>query len=207
MRGGRTGRGSRMGPCSSTYRGSSRLSSASSPMGIAGRARRQTSVRGRGVPVRGLPAGGRGLGGVSRGGETNLRARSRVPAGAWESASPHPTDTPGLGDEPKLTAATARRRRHQERRIGKPDRLRPNGITENASVCRAGAGCTCHLGCFGRLHEWHVDLEGTVTMEKLGSYPTCLSLQTNPDLRAIRRLHRWPQRCTPRKRLHQLLVL
>ena len=42
---------------------------------------------------------------------------------------------------------------------------------------------------FGPPHEWHVDLEKTVTVEKLGSYPACPESRKKPELRAIRPPH------------------
>lgn len=39
---------------------------------------------------------------------------------------------------------------------------------------------------FGVADEWHLDLEKTVTMEKLGSYPSCPDSRKKPDLSAIR---------------------
>jgi hypothetical protein len=43
----------------------------------------------------------------------------------------------------------------------------------------------------GRSDEWHLDLEKTVTVEKLGSYPACPDSRKEPDLRAIRRSDEW----------------
>src|SRR5262245_45997387 len=45
----------------------------------------------------------------------------------------------------------------------------------------------------GRWDEWHVDLEKTVTLDKLGRCPACPDSRKKPDLRAIRR---W-DRCAP----------
>jgi hypothetical protein len=44
--------------------------------------------------------------------------------------------------------------------------------------------------CGGRCDEWHVDLEKTVTLGRLGSYPVCPDSSKKPDLRAIRRCNR-----------------
>src|SRR5687767_13902583 len=42
----------------------------------------------------------------------------------------------------------------------------------------------------GPIDEWHVVLEKTVTVEKLGSYPICPRSRKKRDLRAIRPIDR-----------------
>ena len=45
----------------------------------------------------------------------------------------------------------------------------------------------CSLCGSGRTLEWHLDLGNIVTMERMGSYPSCLDSGKKPDLSAIRR--------------------
>jgi hypothetical protein len=42
----------------------------------------------------------------------------------------------------------------------------------------------------GHIDEWHLDLEKTVILEKLGSYPICPSSSKERDLSAIRHIDR-----------------
>src|SRR5262249_16125990 len=60
----------------------------------------------------------------------------------------------------------------------------------SSSASRPGAGCTGWLAPLGRSDEWHLDLEKTVTLEQLGSCPSCPVSRKKPDLRAIRRSDR-----------------